>query len=95
MHVLRCTLSSQLYPGDELSWSCSYNTSQVKRTVYGGYAGYQEEMCIMLLHYYPRNDLLRGCMAVSPQQGGHSLCVYEGAHVIDQMNLEADTFPVR
>jgi hypothetical protein len=34
----------QLFPGDTLSWSCTYNTSGVNRTVYGGYAGFAEEM---------------------------------------------------
>lgn len=34
----------RLYPGDQLVWSCTFNTSRVNRTVYGGYAGYSEEM---------------------------------------------------
>jgi hypothetical protein len=51
--------------------------------------------CIMLLHYYPRNALLRGCMAVPADQGGHSLCMYEGAGVLAITNAEADRVPVR
>lgn len=85
----------KLYPGDELSWTCIYNTSQSNRTVYGGYAGYKEEMCIMLLHYYPRNAMLRGCSAVMEQQGGHSMCMYEAASMINYMNEEANVVPVR
>jgi hypothetical protein len=42
--VLHAGQNIQLYPGDELSWSCTYNTSGLNRTVYGGYAGYSEEM---------------------------------------------------
>jgi hypothetical protein len=61
----------------------------------GGYAGYSEEMCIMLLHYYPRNALLRGCMAVTKQQGGHSICMYEGASFIGFQNSESNRVPIR
>lgn len=49
----------------------------------------------MLLHYFPRNALLRGCMAVPPDQGGHSLCMYEGAAVLAMNSAEADRVPVR
>jgi hypothetical protein len=63
--------------------------------VSGGYAGYKEEMCIMLLHYYPRNAMLRGCSAVTEQQGGHSMCMYEAASMINYMNEEASVVPVR
>uniref|UniRef100_A0A383VWF0 Uncharacterized protein n=1 Tax=Tetradesmus obliquus TaxID=3088 RepID=A0A383VWF0_TETOB len=85
----------QLWPGDELSWSCTFNTSTTNRTVLGGYAGYSEEMCIMLLHYYPRNALLRGCSALTAQQGGHSICMYEAASILGFMNSEASRVPIR
>jgi hypothetical protein len=49
----------------------------------------------MLLHYYPRNSLLRGCMAVTPQQGGHSLCMFEGAQILQWQSAEATRVPVR
>jgi hypothetical protein len=61
----------------------------------GGYAGYSEEMCIMLLHYYPRNALLRGCLAVTEEQGGHSMCMYEGASVLAWQNSESNRVPIR
>jgi hypothetical protein len=51
--------------------------------------------CIMLLHYYPRNALLRGCMAVVPDQGGHSVCMFEGAQVLGWQSSEADRMPIR
>lgn len=49
----------------------------------------------MLLHYYPRNSLLRGCMAVTPQQGGHSLCMFEGAQILQWQSAEANRVPIR
>jgi len=51
--------------------------------------------CIMLLHYYPRNALLRGCSAVTPEQGGHSVCMYEGAQIIVWQSSEANKVPIR
>jgi hypothetical protein len=52
-------------------------------------------MCIMLLHYYPRNALLHGCMAVTEQQGGVSMCMYEAAAMVNSINVEANIVPVR
>jgi hypothetical protein len=49
----------------------------------------------MLLHYYPRNALLRGCSAVTEQQGGHSICMYEAASVLAWQDAEADRVPIR
>lgn len=49
----------------------------------------------MLLHYYPRNALLRGCSAVTSHQGGHSICMYEGAQVIGWQSAEADSVPIK
>ena len=49
----------------------------------------------MLLHYYPRNALLRGCSALTEQQGGHSICMYEAASILGFMNSEASRVPIR
>lgn len=43
-HMCATGQDVRLYPGDQLAWSCTFNTSLVNRTVYGGYAGYSEEM---------------------------------------------------
>lgn len=49
----------------------------------------------MLLHYYLRNAHLRGCMAVTPEQGGHSVCMFEGAQVLQWHSAESHHVPVR
>jgi hypothetical protein len=51
--------------------------------------------CILHLHYHPRNPDYRGCVAVTPQQGGHSVCMHELTDVLERKNLEANTIPIR
>jgi hypothetical protein len=85
----------QLYPGDELSWSCSYNTTGTERTVQGGYGANSEEQCNVQLHYWPRKEKLRGCQAVSKQQGYDSLCNFELDAELIIKNAAAREFPYR
>lgn len=49
----------------------------------------------MLLHYYPRNLMLRGCAAVPPDQGGHSVCMYEAEGMLRQVSGQANKLPLK
>jgi hypothetical protein len=49
----------------------------------------------MYLHDYPRTSNLRGCAAVTPDQGGDSVCIYKVGRVLQKTNQEADVLPLR
>ncbi|KAF8072447.1 hypothetical protein HT031_000106 [Scenedesmus sp. PABB004] len=91
----------QLFPGDEVQWSCTYNTTGLPPggALVGGHRaapGAAEEQCTVVLHYWPRVAGLRGCSAAlagGPLLGA-SVCSSEAQDLIERAGEEGRAFPM-
>lgn len=89
-------------PGDVVKWRCTYNTSDIpsSSSLQGGFSASsssQQEQCTVVLHYWPRVESMRGCLAapVDDMLRGENMCSSEAEDLLEVQQDDQQQFPMR
>jgi hypothetical protein len=95
-HPLQLFVKLQIFPGDVFTWRCTYNASGSLAGGYSSSKGSQQEQCTMMLHYWPRVESMRGCLAatLSDQLLGENMCSHEAEDMLRITAAEEVQFPI-
>eukprot|EP00775_Hariotina_reticulata_P011784 gene11784-11929_t len=87
----------KIFPGDVFTWRCTYNASGSLGGGYSSSKGSQQEQCTMMLHYWPRVESMRGCLAatLSDPLLGENMCSHEVEEMLRITAVEDKQFPIR